>query len=98
MKQCLAKPWRVHHGGGIIVNPEFNNGIEGWKMFGGGEIKQGSLKQDDDINTFIVAHKRAHPRDSLYQLVHLRHGKHYSFSGMGRSFFPSLVFFITTGH
>ncbi|XP_022942930.1 uncharacterized protein LOC111447814 [Cucurbita moschata] len=82
--ECLAKPRRVHHGGGIIVNPEFNNGIEGWKMFGGGEIKQGSLKQDDDINTFIVAHKRAHPRDSLYQLVHLRHGKHYSFSAWVR--------------
>ena len=87
MKQCVAMPWRVHHGGGIIVNPEFNNGTEGWKVYGGGEIKLGWLKQGNDTNTFIVAHKRTQPRDSLYQLVHLQYEKLYSFSGMCRSFF-----------
>ncbi|XP_022942689.1 uncharacterized protein LOC111447648 [Cucurbita moschata] len=82
--ECLAKPWRVHHGGGIIVNPEFNNGTEGWKVYGGGEIKLGWLKQGNDTNTFIVAHNRTQPRDSLYQLVHLQYEKLYSFSAWVR--------------
>lgn len=82
MKQCLAEPGRVHNGGGIIVNPEFKNGIEGWKVFGGGEIKQRLLRQGNQVNSFIVAHMRTQPRDSLHQLVHLQHGKLYSFSGM----------------
>ncbi|XP_038903280.1 endo-1,4-beta-xylanase 5-like [Benincasa hispida] len=82
--ECLAKPRRVHNGGGIIVNPKFNNGIEGWKVFGEGEIKQGWLKQGNYINTFIIAHKRTHPRDSFHQLVHLQHGNLYSFSAWVR--------------
>ncbi|XP_022149135.1 uncharacterized protein LOC111017628 [Momordica charantia] len=64
----------------MIVNPEFKYGTEGWKVFGGGEIKQGLLKQGNNINTFIVAHKRTRPTDTFHQLVHLQRGKLYSFS------------------
>ena len=77
--QCLAEPGRAHYGGGLIVNPEFNRGVEGWTVFGQGAIKQGTSKESG--NRFIVAHCRRKPLDSFSQKILLENGKLYSFSG-----------------
>jgi hypothetical protein len=78
IKQCLAEPQRAQYGGGIIVNPEFNQSAEGWKAYGQGEIEERISKAG---NSFIVVHSRTHPLDSLSQKVQLEKGKLYSFSG-----------------
>ncbi|EXC41981.1 putative endo-1,4-beta-xylanase C [Morus notabilis] len=76
-KQCLREPQAAFYGGGIIVNPEFDHGIEGWKVFGQGKI-EGRLAKEG--NRFIVAHNRTHPLDSFSQKVQVDQGKIYSFS------------------
>ena len=78
IKQCLVEAQRAQYGGGIIVNPEFNHSLEGWTMFGQGEIEERISKAG---NCFIVVHSRTHPLDSLSQKVQLEKGKLYSFSG-----------------
>ncbi|KAL4615232.1 hypothetical protein ACB092_07G108800 [Castanea dentata] len=76
--KCLIEPQRAQYGGGIIVNPEFNHSLEGWTVFGQGEIEERISKAG---NSFIVVHSRTHPLDSLSQKVQLEKGKLYSFSG-----------------
>ncbi|EEF29963.1 hydrolase, hydrolyzing O-glycosyl compounds, putative [Ricinus communis] len=76
-RKCLVKPRRPPYGGGIIVNPEFRNSIEGWKVFGKGEMKRGI---SEDGNNFAVAYNRSGPLDSISQKVQLEKGKLYSFS------------------
>lgn len=78
IKQCLGNPFEALYGGGIVVNPEFNYNIEGWKAFGEGEIEERLSKEG---NRFIVAHSRKHPSDSFSQKVQVEEGKIYSFSG-----------------
>jgi len=78
IKQCLVEPQRAQYGGGMIVNPEFNHSLEGWTVFGQGEIEERISKAG---NSFIVVHSRTHPLDSLSQKVLLEKGKLYSFSG-----------------
>lgn len=78
MKQCLAEPWRPHYGGGLIVNPEFDDGIEGWTVFGQGAIREGTSHNG---NKYIIAHSRTQSLDSFSQKVQLEKGKFYSFSG-----------------
>ncbi|KAF3963221.1 hypothetical protein CMV_012369 [Castanea mollissima] len=75
--KCLVEPQRAQYGGGMIVNPEFNHSLEGWTMFGQGEIEERISKAG---NSFIVVHNRTHPLDSLSQKVLLEKGKLYSFS------------------
>ncbi|GAV65131.1 Glyco_hydro_10 domain-containing protein, partial [Cephalotus follicularis] len=75
--KCLAEPRRAHYGGGIIVNPELDHGIQGWNVFGHGAIR-GDISKEG--NGFIVAHNRTHPWDSMSQKVQIEEGKLYSFS------------------
>ncbi|KAJ7967580.1 Endo-1,4-beta-xylanase [Quillaja saponaria] len=75
--ECLVEPQRALYGGGIIVNPEFANSIEGWTVFGEGAIEERISKEG---NRFIVAHSRTRPRDSFSQKVQLQKGKLYSLS------------------
>ena len=77
--QCLRVPRGAFYGGGIIVNPEFDHDIEGWKVFGQGTVKEGLSKEG---NRFIVAHNRTHSFDSFSQQVRVEQGKIYSFSGI----------------
>ena len=79
MKQCLVKPGvGALYGGGIIVNPEFNDNIEGWSVFGNGKLE---ARVSKDGNRFIVAHNRTQPFDSFSQKVQVEQGNIYSFSG-----------------
>ncbi|XP_038681222.1 endo-1,4-beta-xylanase 5-like isoform X2 [Tripterygium wilfordii] len=75
--QCVVQPGRTHYGGGIIVNPEFNHGIEGWTTFGQGVIKEG---MSEEGNRFVVAHRRTRSLDGISQKVVLEEGMLYSFS------------------
>eukprot|EP00257_Ricinus_communis_P022994 XP_015582867.1 uncharacterized protein LOC8262286 isoform X1 [Ricinus communis] len=75
--ECLTEPQRAQYGGGIIANPEFSTTIEGWNVFGEGEIKEGISK---DGNRYIIAHKRTQSLDSVSQKVQFEEGKLYSFS------------------
>ncbi|OMO73882.1 Glycoside hydrolase, family 10 [Corchorus capsularis] len=74
---CLAAPERAHYGGGILVNPEFNQGIEGWTFSGKAAITEGF---SEGGNRFIVVNNRTHSLDSLSQTVQLQKGNFYTFS------------------
>ncbi|XP_021748955.1 uncharacterized protein LOC110714727 isoform X1 [Chenopodium quinoa] len=75
--ECLEEAWKVQYGGGIIQNPEFTNGIEGWTMFGQGKLEERITK---DGNKFIAALNRTQPSDSLSQRIQIQKGKIYAFS------------------
>lgn len=78
VKQCLKEPQEALYGGGIIVNPDFNHNIEGWKPFGQGKIEERISK---DGNRFLAAHSRKNASDSFSQKVQVEQGKIYTFSG-----------------
>ncbi|OUZ99553.1 Glycoside hydrolase [Macleaya cordata] len=77
-QQCLEEPLKPQYRGGILVNPEFNNGLKGWSAFGGG----GKIthRKSKGGNGFIVAHSRNQPFDTFSQKIYLQKGKLYTFS------------------
>ncbi|XP_011002036.1 PREDICTED: uncharacterized protein LOC105109135 isoform X1 [Populus euphratica] len=75
--ECLIEPHRAQYEGGIIANPDFTHGVQGWTVFGQGAIKEGISKNG---NRYIVAQSRSQPLDSISQMVQLEKGKLYSFS------------------
>ncbi|KAK7258048.1 hypothetical protein RIF29_32447 [Crotalaria pallida] len=74
--ECLAQPWKPQYNGGIIQNPELNNGLQGWTAFGGAKIEQG----ESSGNKYVVAHSRKQPYDSVSQKINLQMGMHYTLS------------------
>ncbi|KAF9621186.1 hypothetical protein IFM89_016680 [Coptis chinensis] len=77
MHPCLAEPLKPQYEGGIINNPGFNSGLNGWSKFGDGEIEERNSKEG---NTFAVAHTRNNSYDSFSQKLYMHKGKHYTFS------------------
>ncbi|KAF7827513.1 endo-1,4-beta-xylanase 5-like [Senna tora] len=69
-------PQKPQYGGGIIINPEFNNRLEGWTAFGDAKIEHRELRG----NKFIVAHSRNQPYDSVSQKIYLQRNMLYSLS------------------
>lgn len=76
--QCLAKPLKPQYNGGIVMNPEFEDALNGWKKFGNGTIEH---KTSPDGNNYAVASQRVLPFDSLSQTFHLKKDNLYAFSG-----------------
>lgn len=76
--QCLVEPQRAQYGGGIIVNPGFDERLEGWTVNGKGATEERVSKEG---NRFIVALNRTHPLDSFSQNIQLHKGRLYTFSG-----------------
>ncbi|KAF6139069.1 hypothetical protein GIB67_010795 [Kingdonia uniflora] len=74
---CLAQPHKPQYGGGIIINPKFDHGLEGWTVFGGAKIES---RKSHDGNSFIVAHSRNKSYDCFSQKLHLEKGKLYTLS------------------
>ncbi|XP_073525744.1 uncharacterized protein [Phyllobates terribilis] len=72
--ECLEEPWGVQYTGGILENPGFDNGAQGWRNFGDGDIKINKTKGG---NKFIGSFRG----DSLSQRVLLEQGIIYAFSG-----------------
>ena len=87
----MAAPKRAQYGGGIIVNPEFNQGTKGWTFSGKGAIREGV---SEDANRFIVVLNRTDPLNSFSQTVQLEKGNFYTFSGKSRSSLAKLQLLI----
>jgi predicted enzyme related to lactoylglutathione lyase len=81
--QCLIEPKTAQDGGGIIANPDFTHGMEGWAVYGQGAMKE---QMSRNGNRFIVAYNRTQSLDSISQKVQLGGGLIYSFSGMFSKF------------
>ncbi|XP_047342292.1 endo-1,4-beta-xylanase 5-like [Impatiens glandulifera] len=77
--QCLAKPLKPQYGGGIAVNTELDNGIEGWVAFEDSKIEY-RVSSDDGNNKFIAAHQRTRAFHSPSQNFFLEKDKIYTFS------------------
>ncbi|KAF2294409.1 hypothetical protein GH714_010671 [Hevea brasiliensis] len=73
---CLASPQRPQYNGGVIRNPELNDGLKGWSTFGDAKIEHRKLGN----NNFIVANSRVHSYDSVSQNLYLQKNKIYTFS------------------
>ncbi|XP_019451515.1 PREDICTED: uncharacterized protein LOC109353634 isoform X3 [Lupinus angustifolius] len=74
--ECLAQPQKPQYNGGIIKNPEMNNGLQGWTAFAGAQIEQ----RESSGNKYVVAHKRKQAYDSVSQKINLQMGTHYTLS------------------
>ncbi|CAL9071899.1 unnamed protein product, partial [Musa textilis] len=74
---CLAEPPRPQYGGGIVRNPEFNDGLKGWSAFGYGQIAE---RTSDTGNRFLATDRRSLPHQSMSQKVYLQRGMLYTFS------------------
>ncbi|KAJ9175133.1 hypothetical protein P3X46_013715 [Hevea brasiliensis] len=74
--ECLASPQRPQYNGGVIRNPELNEGLKGWSTFGDAKIEHRKLGN----NNFIVANSRVHSYDSVSQNLYLQKNKIYTFS------------------
>lgn len=75
--KCLIEPKTAQDGGGIIANPDFTHGMEGWAVYGQGAMKE---QMSRNGNRFIVAYNRTQSLDSISQKVQLGGGLIYSFS------------------
>ncbi|KAK7258047.1 hypothetical protein RIF29_32446 [Crotalaria pallida] len=75
--ECLALPQKPQYNGGIILNPELNNGLQGWTSFAGAKIEH---RESSSGNKYVVAHSRKQPYDSVSQKINLQTGKHYTLS------------------
>ncbi|KAK4424268.1 Endo-1,4-beta-xylanase 5-like [Sesamum alatum] len=77
--ECLAKPLRPQYDGGIVVNPELNEGLKGWTTFGEAKLEHG-VSADDGGNNYIVVSKRHQTFHSFSQKFDLDKDKLYTFS------------------
>ncbi|MCD7460336.1 hypothetical protein HAX54_043329 [Datura stramonium] len=78
MTTCLKNPLKPQYNGGIVVNPEFNNGLNGWTLLGDAKIEN---NVSSDGNKFIVASKRKGPYHGFSQEFQLDKDKFYVVSG-----------------
>lgn len=76
--QCLEKPLSPHYKGGIVVNPEFNEGLKGWTSFGDAKIRH---EEANDGNKYIAATARNQAHHSVSQQFDFDKDKLYTFSG-----------------
>ncbi|XP_010691571.3 endo-1,4-beta-xylanase 5 [Beta vulgaris subsp. vulgaris] len=95
---CLAEPLKPQYDGGIIVNPEINDGLKGWTTHGGVKIEP---RVSEKGNNFIVAHSRKHHNGSVSQKGFLlEKEKLYTFSAWiqitGKRNMPVMVIFKTS--
>ncbi|CAH1444289.1 unnamed protein product [Lactuca virosa] len=74
---CLENPKNPQYNGGIVVNPEFKEGLNGWTSFGNAKLQ---VRRSETGNEFIVAHQRNQSFDSVSQEFFMDHEKLYMFS------------------
>ncbi|ESW03678.1 hypothetical protein PHAVU_011G033100 [Phaseolus vulgaris] len=74
--ECLTHPLKPQYKGGIIKNPELNNGVEGWTSFGDAKIEH----RESSGNKYVVAHSRKKAYDSVSQNIQIEKDKHYTLS------------------
>ena len=76
--QCLTNPLEPQYGGGIVLNPDISEGLNGWSKFGDAKLE---LRISKDGNKFIAASDRNALHDSPSQTFFLRKGTFYVISG-----------------
>ncbi|XP_018479037.1 endo-1,4-beta-xylanase 5-like [Raphanus sativus] len=74
--ECLEDPHKPQYNGGIIVNPDLQNGSHGWSQFANAKIDF----REFGGNKFVVARGRNQSYDSVSQKVYLQKGLLYTFS------------------
>ncbi|KAL3638869.1 hypothetical protein CASFOL_016776 [Castilleja foliolosa] len=74
---CLATPHRAQYDGGLVINPELNEGLNGWTTFADAKIAH-ALSENG--NNFIVAFNRKDPFHSFSQTFHVVSETLYTFS------------------
>lgn len=75
--ECQKQPPPSSYGGGIVANPEFNSGLDGWSPFGGSMLE---IRSDEDGNEYLVARGRQNSYDSPSQHLNVTQGLMYSLS------------------
>ncbi|KAH0767173.1 hypothetical protein KY290_003076 [Solanum tuberosum] len=75
---CLKNPLKPQYNGGIVTNPEFNDGLNGWAVLGVAKIEN---NVSSDGNKFIVASERKEPYHGFSQEFQLDKDKLYAVSG-----------------
>lgn len=78
--QCLADPQSAQYNGGIVVNPNFNEGLNGWKK--SGFANMATRMSNNTNNTFIVATNRKGPLHGFTQKYFLKKDTYYVTSGI----------------
>lgn len=73
----MENPGKPLYGGGIVLNPELNVGLEGWRAFGDAKVQHRELGG----NKFVAAYCRNQSKDSISQEFYLQNEMLYSFSG-----------------
>ncbi|PHT98257.1 hypothetical protein BC332_32849 [Capsicum chinense] len=76
--KCLKNPLKPQYEGGIVVNPEVNDGLNGWTILGDAKIEN---VVSSDGNNFIVASHRKGPYHGLSQEFQLEKDINYLVSG-----------------
>ncbi|CAH9072613.1 unnamed protein product, partial [Cuscuta europaea] len=73
-------PMKPQYNGGLLVNSEFNDGLNGWYSFRNDHVNltTGISKEG---NNFIIASNREEPFDSFSQKIELKKDNHYILSG-----------------
>ncbi|CAH9074183.1 unnamed protein product [Cuscuta epithymum] len=80
--ECLKNPLKPQYNGGMVINPEFNDGLHGWSPFGNNHVNLTKGISGDSIpNNFIIASNRKDPYDSFSQKFYLKKNNHYTVSG-----------------
>ncbi|KAK4378508.1 hypothetical protein RND71_000370 [Anisodus tanguticus] len=75
---CLRNSLKPQYNGGIVVNPEFNDGLKGWFLVGDAKIEK---NVSSDGNKFIVASERKGSYHGFSQMFQLDKEKFYVVSG-----------------
>eukprot|EP00253_Pinus_taeda_P030791 PITA_30791 len=73
--ECLQKPPSPSYGGGIIVNPDINDGLQGWTPFGNTTLE---VRSAPDGNNYLVAQGRKNSYDAPSQNPNLTQGMMYT--------------------
>nr|VDD00219.1 unnamed protein product [Brassica oleracea] len=74
--ECLGNPNKPQYNGGIIVNPDLQNGSQGWSQMGNTKVDFTEFGG----NKFVIARGRNQSYDSVSQKVYLEKGLLYTFS------------------
>ncbi|CAF2031831.1 unnamed protein product [Brassica oleracea] len=76
LSPCLENPYKPQYNGGIIVNPDLQNGSQGWSQFANAKVDF----REFGGNKFVVARGRNQSYDSVSQKIYLEKGLLYTFS------------------
>ncbi|KAL3641199.1 hypothetical protein CASFOL_016167 [Castilleja foliolosa] len=74
---CLATPLSAQYNGGMVMNAELDEGLNGWTAFGDAKIAH---VLSDNGNKFVAAYERNNTTHSISQTFHLEEDTIYTFS------------------